>query len=149
MTYLGVPSTATLSIVFIFLFSCYTPLQVSALKGHLQVEYTQSLMEAITPTADPFRLYDLYIYFIYIISRPKLEGSCSNCRKADGKSVIRFGVGSIFGFRAKILFKVITITVFPSLVCLFEEKAVLSVTENIYLRKHVRMYMYHTCMYSV
>jgi hypothetical protein len=49
MTYLGVPSIATmLSIVFIFLLSFYTPLHVPALMGHLQVEYAHSLMEAIT-----------------------------------------------------------------------------------------------------
>jgi hypothetical protein len=40
------------SIVFIFLFSFFTPLHVSALMGYLQVEYTQSLMEAITPATD-------------------------------------------------------------------------------------------------
>jgi hypothetical protein len=40
MTYLGVPSIPTMfSIVFIFLFSFYTPLHVSALMGNLQVEY--------------------------------------------------------------------------------------------------------------
>jgi hypothetical protein len=48
-----VPSIGTMfSIVFIFLLSFYTPLHVSALMGHLQVEYTHSLMEAITPTTD-------------------------------------------------------------------------------------------------
>jgi hypothetical protein len=55
MTYLGVPSIATkFPIVFIFLFCFYTSLHASALMGHLQVQYKQSLMEAITPTADPF-----------------------------------------------------------------------------------------------
>jgi hypothetical protein len=60
MTYLGVPSIASMfSIAFIFLFSFCTPLPVSALMGHLQVEYTQSLMEAITPTTDPFLGYTI------------------------------------------------------------------------------------------
>jgi hypothetical protein len=60
-TYLGVPSITTMfSIVFIFLFPFYTPLHVPALKGHLQVKYTQSLMEAITPTTDPFLCYTIY-----------------------------------------------------------------------------------------
>jgi hypothetical protein len=60
MTYLGVPSIATMfSILFIFLFSFYTPLHVSVLMGHLQVKYTRSLMEAITPTTEPYKLYSL------------------------------------------------------------------------------------------
>jgi hypothetical protein len=63
MTYLGVPSIATMFlIVFIFLSSFYTPLHVSALMGHLQVEYTQSLVEAITPTMDLFLSYTIYTY---------------------------------------------------------------------------------------
>jgi hypothetical protein len=58
MTYLGVPSIATMfPIVFIFLSSFYTPLHISALMGHLQVKYTQSLMEAIMPTTDRFFSY--------------------------------------------------------------------------------------------
>jgi hypothetical protein len=49
MTYLGVPSIATLfSTVFIFLFSFYTPIHVLVLMGYLQVEYTQSLVQANT-----------------------------------------------------------------------------------------------------
>jgi hypothetical protein len=65
MTYLGVPSIATMfSIVFIFL-SFYTPPHVSALIGHLQVEYTQSLTEAITPTTDPILGYTIYTYITF------------------------------------------------------------------------------------
>jgi hypothetical protein len=68
MTYLGVPSVAAMfSFVFIFLFSFYTPLHVSALMGHLQVAYTQSLMEAIAPTTDPFLGYTTYIYTVYYL----------------------------------------------------------------------------------
>jgi hypothetical protein len=59
----GVPSIATMfSIVFILLFSFYTPLHVSALMGHLHVEHTQSLMEAITHTADLFLGYTIYTH---------------------------------------------------------------------------------------
>jgi hypothetical protein len=50
-------------IVFIFLLSFYTPLHISALMGHLQVEYTQSLMEAMTPK----RIRFLAIQFIHIL----------------------------------------------------------------------------------
>jgi hypothetical protein len=58
VTYFGVPSIATMfSFVFIFLFSFYTPLHISALMSHLQVQYTQSFMEAIAPTTDPFLCY--------------------------------------------------------------------------------------------
>jgi hypothetical protein len=48
------------SIIFISLFSFYTQLHVSALMCHLQVQYTQSLIEAITPTTDPFLGYTIY-----------------------------------------------------------------------------------------
>jgi hypothetical protein len=66
MIYLRVPSIATMFlIVFVFLFSFYTPLHVSALMGHFQVEYTQSLMEAITPTTDPFLGYTIYTYISF------------------------------------------------------------------------------------
>jgi hypothetical protein len=66
MTYLGVPSIATMfSVVFISLFSFYTPLHVSNLMGHLQVEYTQSLMEAFTPATDLFLGYTIYTYISF------------------------------------------------------------------------------------
>jgi hypothetical protein len=66
MTYLGVPSIATMfSIAFIFLISFYTPLHVSALMGHPHLEYTQSLMEAITPITDPFLGYTIYTDPLY------------------------------------------------------------------------------------
>jgi hypothetical protein len=70
VTYLGVPSIATMfSIVFIFLFSFYTPLHVSTLKGHLQVKYTHNQIWELQGAASyyayngfDFRLYNLYIY---------------------------------------------------------------------------------------
>jgi hypothetical protein len=49
-------------IVFIFVFSLYTPLQVSDLMGYHHVEYTQSFIDAITPTMDPFLGYTTYKY---------------------------------------------------------------------------------------
>jgi hypothetical protein len=71
VTYLGVQPIATVfSVVFISLFSFYTPLHVSALMGHLHAGYTLSLMDAITLTTDPFLGYALYIYthiYIYIL----------------------------------------------------------------------------------
>jgi hypothetical protein len=83
MTYMGVPSIVTMSsIVLIFLFSFYTPLHVSALADHLQVEYTQSLMEAITLVTDPLTCYDARIYCICLLTALK---HCDCCM--DTKSV--------------------------------------------------------------
>jgi hypothetical protein len=42
---------------FLFHILLFTSLRVSAPTGHPQVQYTQSFLEAITTTADPFRLY--------------------------------------------------------------------------------------------
>jgi hypothetical protein len=68
MIYLKVPSMVTMfSIVFIFSFSFYTPLHISALMGHLLVEYTQSLMEDITPKTDPFLGYTIYTYSFILL----------------------------------------------------------------------------------
>jgi hypothetical protein len=53
--------------VFIFLVSFYTPLHVSALMGYLQVEHTQSLMEAIALQQIHFKLYNLFIYSFSIL----------------------------------------------------------------------------------
>jgi hypothetical protein len=52
-------------IVFIFSFSFYTPLHISSLMGHLQVEYTQSIMEASIPITDPFLGYTIYTYISF------------------------------------------------------------------------------------
>jgi hypothetical protein len=53
MTYLGgAVNRKNVFNCFYFVFSFYTPLHVLALMGHLQVEYTPSLMEAIMPTIE-------------------------------------------------------------------------------------------------
>jgi hypothetical protein len=57
MNCLRVPSIAT---IFISLFFFFTSLHVSASTGHLQVKYTQSFLEAITPTTDLFLGYTVY-----------------------------------------------------------------------------------------
>jgi hypothetical protein len=65
MAYLWVASITTMfSIVFIFLFSFYTLLHVSALMVHLQVEYTVTYGSYYTYNRSIFRLYNLYIYYI-------------------------------------------------------------------------------------
>jgi hypothetical protein len=88
MTYLGVPSIATIfSIVFIFLFSFYTPLHVSAFEGHLQVEYTHSLMKVITPTTNPFLGYATYTYISlasYKKLKKKIKIGCYMVTKSQG-----------------------------------------------------------------
>jgi hypothetical protein len=48
---------------FHFLILLFTLLHVSASTDHPQVKYTQSFLEAITPTTDPFLDYTVY-YFI-------------------------------------------------------------------------------------
>jgi hypothetical protein len=50
----GAVNRNNISDSFIFLFFFYTPQHVLVLMGHLQKEYTQVLIEAITPTTDPF-----------------------------------------------------------------------------------------------
>jgi hypothetical protein len=68
MSYLGVPSIATMFSIVYFLTLFYPSLHVSALMGHLQMEYTQSFMEAIMPTTDPFLSYTLYTYILVLAS---------------------------------------------------------------------------------
>jgi hypothetical protein len=51
---------------FLFPYSLFTPLHVSVSTRHLQVEYTQSFLEAIMPAPDPFLAY-IYIVVLFLI----------------------------------------------------------------------------------
>jgi hypothetical protein len=60
-----VPLIATISIS---LFSFFTSLHVSASTGHPKAKYTQSFLEAITPTTDQFLGYTAYYFILcYVI----------------------------------------------------------------------------------
>jgi hypothetical protein len=62
----GVPSIATMfSIVFIFIFSFCTQLHVSALMGHHQVKYTQSLNGSDYAYNGSVSGYTVYTYISY------------------------------------------------------------------------------------
>jgi hypothetical protein len=51
-----------------FLILLSTSLHVSASTGHPQVKYTQSFLEAIKPTTDPFLGYAVYYFMLcYVI----------------------------------------------------------------------------------